>query len=177
MESKIIRLDQESREALLNRTLTAVCEAAGVPAHQIKSKTRERKYTDPRHAFFYVIRKEHGLKYSFAELGKYMGHRDHSTVANSLKTSGNLIMVDKAFQQLVTKICERLNTNNLLPMSKEDRFDAIRFLNVRIEELQKWLHDHPENAYREKIQNDLRSLEKEREEFEAQGKINQTNIS
>jgi len=61
--------------------LNAICEFYSIENDQIMSKTREQKISLPRQMLMYLMREE--LKFSFPNIGKELGGRDHTTVMHA----------------------------------------------------------------------------------------------
>ena len=64
------------------QVLNFICQKFDVDIEIMRSRTRLRRYTDLRHAFFYICRDME--KYSYNKLGKLL-NRNHSTVTHAVK--------------------------------------------------------------------------------------------
>lgn len=144
----------------LNQILDAVCTVQRVTPEDLRSPDRRERLSFSRHAFFYLANiSNKGQHISLTEQGLFL-NRGHATVLHSRKTAEDLMCTDKAFRAMikeVTKLIPGIST----PMTKEERKEAIRLLECRIEALNNWLVEHPLNPYRIKIQDDIRSLQTE----------------
>jgi len=63
--------------------LSAVCDFYSIENDDIMSKNREQKISLPRQILMYLMREE--LKFSFPNIGKELGGRDHTTVMHACK--------------------------------------------------------------------------------------------
>jgi chromosomal replication initiator protein len=80
----------------------------GVSIENLKSKSRDRKYVDPRHISMYFI-KEYHRSFSLKSIGEYFGGRDHSTVIHALENVSDLMDTDKQFKEKIKRAKVALN--------------------------------------------------------------------
>ena len=77
-------LKEESRHLIrINDVERVVCEAFGVSAEDMRSKTRRKAISCPRSVAMYVARNL--TRVAWREIGQYFGGRDHSTVVAAAK--------------------------------------------------------------------------------------------
>tara|TARA_R100000951_G_scaffold52288_2_gene44007 strand:- start:2284 stop:2802 length:519 start_codon:yes stop_codon:yes gene_type:complete len=60
-----------------------------VKMEKVFAKNRKRELVDTRHCLSYYIRRH--TKYSFSEIGKLLGDRNHATIINSCKVYSDLL--------------------------------------------------------------------------------------
>lgn len=80
----------------------AVATDFGVTKMDIHSQKRSPTYTLPRHLIFYLAVKMTPI--SFAEIGRRVGDKDHSTVINGCNRIKNKIAADPEFAARVEAI-------------------------------------------------------------------------
>ncbi len=88
-----------------------VCEVFGIDYQNWLDNTmsHKRKFAEPRHAFFYFVKKY--TKKSLSQIGALL-NKDHATVLNSIKNINNQLQVDKSFKAKFDAINERLAEKN-----------------------------------------------------------------
>jgi chromosomal replication initiator protein len=104
----------ESRDAEVSHGLTlgtiqhAVAREWGVTVEMLKSKTRTKHITTPRHIAMFLTRELLGLQ--LVEIGNAFGGRDHSTVIHSLERVTSAMAEDPATRQRITRLKTLLET-------------------------------------------------------------------
>lgn len=99
------RLRDWKRVASLSDALAAAAEAFGVSIEEMKSKARPQRIVRARHGFVYCGRNV--LNESFPRIAAVLS-RDHTTAMSSMNRAEALLERDKAFQQAVTAMREKL---------------------------------------------------------------------
>jgi chromosomal replication initiator protein len=80
----------------------AVAREWGVTPEGLRSKTRTKALTTPRHVAMYLMRELLGLQ--LVEIGAAFGGRDHSTVIHSLERVAHVLREEPSFAQRVGKL-------------------------------------------------------------------------
>jgi chromosomal replication initiator protein len=75
-------LPSQSGRLLLCEIVDAVCLIYGIGKNDITSGRRVKKVCEARHVYFWVARKF--TTYSFPQIGKHCGDKDHSTVMHGV---------------------------------------------------------------------------------------------
>ncbi|MFQ5564158.1 MAG: DnaA ATPase domain-containing protein [Parvularculaceae bacterium] len=99
------RLQDRRRVVSLADVMSAASEAFGVSIEELKSKARPQRIVRARHGFVFCGREV--LKESFPRIGAALG-RDHTTAMSSMNRAEALLERDKAFQQAVVLMREKL---------------------------------------------------------------------
>lgn len=97
---------EESSALTVETILNAVVQHFNVRIADLKSSTRKKKITLPRHIAIFLIRKYTGLP--LEKLGSYFGGRDHSTVTHALNKIQQEIEIDSGIKKSVEAIQNRL---------------------------------------------------------------------
>lgn len=81
-----------------SRTMNYLCEITaqqfGVSPNDLKRKSRQRIFTDPRSIVCHFAYYE--LKISLVKIGQYFG-QDHTTIIHAREKCNNLVHTDKSF--------------------------------------------------------------------------------
>ncbi len=91
----------------------AVAKEWGVTVDGLRSKTRTKTLTTPRHIAMYLTREL--LSTQLVEIGNAFGGRDHSTVIHSLEKVQQTITEDSALRSRINRIRNTLETFNFRP--------------------------------------------------------------
>jgi chromosomal replication initiator protein len=86
--------------------ITAVCSAYGVDVDSVKSKIRTKKITTPRHVCMYVLRKKFNMP--FAQIGSYLGGRDHSTIVEGINKINEYLKKDSNFKIFIENLYKKM---------------------------------------------------------------------
>lgn len=81
----------------------------GLSLVELKSPKRRRPLVRGRGVAMYLARKLTGK--SYAEIGRYFGGRDHTTVLHGCRTTENLLARDPAMRQAVAELMRMLNAS------------------------------------------------------------------
>lgn len=82
--------------------ISAVCGYYKVEYYDLTTKSRKRKFVEPRMIIIWLLRKYTNL--SLKTIGAMFGNRDHSTMIHSAEAIKNLIDTDYRFLQKVRRI-------------------------------------------------------------------------
>jgi len=82
--------------------ISAVCGYYKVEYYDLTTKSRKRKFVEPRMIIIWLLRKYTNL--SLKTIGAMFGNRDHSTMIYSAEAIKNLIDTDYRFLQKVRQI-------------------------------------------------------------------------
>lgn len=97
------------REIDFDFILKTVAAFSGVKSEEIVKKTNKREIVQARQIAHYFSVK---LKiWSYAEIGREIGMKDHSTVIHSCKVINNLLSYNNEVSRMVGKIKEYLSVN------------------------------------------------------------------
>jgi chromosomal replication initiator protein len=95
-------------ESMVGAIQHAVAAEWGVTVEGLRSKTRTKTLTIPRHAAVYLIRDL--LQLQLVEIGAAFGKRDHSTILHSYDRAKEMLASDDAFRTRVERLRKRLST-------------------------------------------------------------------
>jgi chromosomal replication initiator protein len=101
-------LAQNSPEAktVCRQVISLVCQHAGLTAGDLKGKSREQAVTDARGLAMYLVRQVSGT--SYAEIGRFFGGRDHTTVLHACRKLAALIARDETTRRAVDELATQL---------------------------------------------------------------------
>jgi chromosomal replication initiator protein len=102
-------INNVSKELTIDHIQSLVCEYFDMPLELLKSKTRKREIVQARQISMFLSKKY--TKTSLANIGKYFGGRDHSTVIHACQTVGNLMDTDSMFKDHVEEIQKKISIN------------------------------------------------------------------
>lgn len=85
-----------------------VAELFDVEPHEVKQKTRKRKYLQPRQLAMAVIRIKFPKK-SLKTIGTYFGGKDHTTVIHSFRVVSDMLEVDEDYQDMVLPFLDTID--------------------------------------------------------------------
>lgn len=77
-----VKAPAEPAETPARKILSEVAEKHGMPLTAFRSKSRTMKFIQCRQEACYRLSKE--LRFSLKQIGRLMGHRDHTTVMNAI---------------------------------------------------------------------------------------------
>lgn len=72
-----------------------ICQRFNIPLRQIESATRKANVVRPRQIAMYLVRQH--TTHSYAEIGRRLGGRDHTTILHAFRKIGELRERDRAF--------------------------------------------------------------------------------
>lgn len=72
-----------------------ICRRYNIPLRQIESATRKANVVRPRQIAMYLVRQH--TTHSYAEIGRRLGGRDHTTILHAFRKIGELRERDRAF--------------------------------------------------------------------------------
>ena len=90
------------KELSLNTITRHVCTYFGVKEKEVMSKTRKQGIVQARQISMYLSHKYTDL--SYAEIGRQMGKKDHSTVLHSCSMVKRRLSTEKNFRHQVEEI-------------------------------------------------------------------------
>jgi chromosomal replication initiator protein len=95
--------DRDPEPKTLFRLITiAVARHFAVPTAELKSKSRRKTVADARGLAMYLARQLTGA--SYAQLGRYFGGRDHTTVLHACRKIAAALADDVAFAQIAEEL-------------------------------------------------------------------------
>lgn len=80
----------------------AVCDIMDIAIAHVKSSWRNRDVSECRMVCQYIIRKN--TTWNLAEIGKYFGGRDHTTIVHATKVVRGRMQVEPEFKALVDRV-------------------------------------------------------------------------
>lgn len=98
-----------SKELTIEHIQNLVCDHFDMPTELLKSKTRKREIVQARQISMFLAKKH--TKTSLANIGKFFGGRDHSTVIHACQTVSNLMDTDNSFKDNVELIQRKISIN------------------------------------------------------------------
>ncbi|MCB0736297.1 MAG: chromosomal replication initiator protein DnaA [Bacteroidetes bacterium] len=98
-----------SKELTIDHIQGLVCDYFDMPSELLKSKTRKREIVQARQISMFLSKRF--TKTSLANIGKFFGGRDHSTVIHACQTVSNLMDTDNGFKESVEEITKRISIN------------------------------------------------------------------
>lgn len=80
----------------------AVCKQFNLPRQAIESASRKAHIVRPRQIAMYLVRKH--TNHSYAEIGRRLGGRDHTTILHAFHKIGDLVSRDAAMAETVSEL-------------------------------------------------------------------------
>jgi hypothetical protein len=156
-----------SKYQILEGVLKIVSNYTGVSIELIKSKSRVSMVSDARRIFCAIMDVNKHIGFSLNEIGSHVG-TDHCLVIYSRKKVADLCFSDFDFRNTYSSISKEVSIflesqPEETEFSKNDVKEIIELLYAKIELLENWLINHPNNSLRVKIQNDKKHFERELE--------------
>lgn len=102
--SELPMLTMEELESCFDHLLP---ESFGVVL-KLQHKSRKRDLVELRNMFCALART---MGYTFADIGKYLGNRDHTTAIHNVNTFKTLIKVDPGYQSKYNRILTHIKLN------------------------------------------------------------------
>lgn len=84
-----------------------VADLFDIEPHEMKTRSRLRKYLKPRQLAMSIIRIKFPKK-SLKTIGSYFGGKDHTTVIHSFKVVSDMLEVDEDYQDMVLPFLDSL---------------------------------------------------------------------
>jgi DnaA-like protein len=162
LEKQMVR--EKEGQKRLNEILEIVCQVTGATPEQLRSKETNREVSDARRLFWHVTGLIKDYDFTLATLGAFF-NRDHSTVIAARSKTEELLAYNASFKKKFRLIAAHFAIT-ILPMTAPEKQAALALVDKNIEHLKKWLADHHDNPYRQKILSDLREAEAERKKIE-----------
>ncbi len=158
---------QITKNKILEGVLQIVSDHTGVSVDTIKSKSRVSLVSDARRIFCAIMDLKKHIGFSLNEIGSFVG-TDHCLVIYSRKKVEDLCFSDGDFRNTYSSISKEVDIflesqKEETEFSKKDVQEIVDLLNAKIELLENWLINHPNNTLRVKIQNDKKHFERELE--------------
>jgi chromosomal replication initiation ATPase DnaA len=88
----------------MQKLLEIICKKFPRSEENVKSDSRERPLPEMREIFSKIIIENSRAKYSFHQVGNFLGRRDHSTIMYSKNECQNHLETDKIFKALFNDI-------------------------------------------------------------------------
>lgn len=149
-----------------------VCHAFSIKEEELRSKSRERKFTEARYIVFNLIKK-HFPTTSGVAIAR-MFNKDHATVIHASKMYENLYKNDRTFKLMALRIEALLNDlihpkNKVMESPQSNNEQTMLLLEkkkIREQEITQWLVEHPDSTERgnmwsdrEIVRDEIRRLE------------------
>jgi chromosomal replication initiator protein len=87
--------------------ISTVASYMGLPAENMKKRSRKREIVTARFYAIYFLRKHTCL--SLIEIGSLFGRLDHSSVLNAVTVTGDRIKLEKSTRGDINSLCEILS--------------------------------------------------------------------
>lgn len=158
------------RQQLIDRVLLIVSEETGVPVADIKSKNKKFDVADARKMFTAFMKDFKSVDFTLEEISSQV-NVTHSMVVYNRNKIEDYIFTEPKFKakyesiihraqkcEVLKKLVEQINRPAEYSTPKELKA-AIELHKDKIQLLENWLIEHPENPYRIKIQRDVREEE------------------
>lgn len=110
-KEKAMQLIQTISNVDLETIIQRVAIIKGVPANLIKARGSKLHQRNARNIVVYLAWK--GGRYTFEQIGKVLGGRDHSTIISAKDAIKDPIAVDKNFAAEIAEIERMVSTGNL----------------------------------------------------------------
>ena len=89
--------------------INTVCSYCKITKLELIKPTRKRENVDARKMVSKILRDKN---YTFSQIGKKLGRKDHSSIVYYCKNANNLIKTDKVFRTSYENILEIINQKN-----------------------------------------------------------------
>ena len=96
----------EKRTVTIDQIITCTCEHFNIREEEVFGKSRKADIVTVRQMSMYLAHKH--TKLTAGKIGIYVGNRDHATVLHGIKTIDGRLKVDKALQQHLEELEEKL---------------------------------------------------------------------
>lgn len=103
--TELLAAERPEPKAVFRQATLVVAKHFDLTATQLKSKSRLQHIADARGLAMFVSRRLTGA--SYAEIGRFFGNRDHSTVLHACQKTEKLIASDEALHRLVEDLQSR----------------------------------------------------------------------
>jgi chromosomal replication initiator protein len=101
-ERLYLEQSNESKQITIEQITKSAAKYFGISVADIKSKSRHKDFTRPRHIAMYLARKVLNAKQE--EIGRFFGGRDHSSVIHAVNKIEEKIRTDKSLSKDVINI-------------------------------------------------------------------------
>ncbi len=102
-------VDVTRKELTPDDILDAVCSHTRLPRREVLSKSRKAALVEARQLTMYLIHKYTQLPY--AQIGRRIGHRDHSTVMHACQQIDHRLTIEPAFRRSVEELEAKMKKN------------------------------------------------------------------
>jgi chromosomal replication initiator protein len=92
-------------------TIQIVADYFDLPAKELTSKKRDRKVVLARQIAMYLMREENN--YSFAQIGKELGNRNHATALHGYEKMASEININHKLHDQISEIKEKINSSKM----------------------------------------------------------------
>jgi chromosomal replication initiator protein len=86
--------------------ISQICEAYTINQEVVKSKIRTKQSTLVRHVCMYVLRNKFNMPY--AQIGSYLGGRDHSTVLDGISKINKMVKKDHHLKEFIETLYKKM---------------------------------------------------------------------
>ena len=100
------RIKVEKKNVTIDQIISCTCEHFKVREEEVFGKSRKASIVTVRQMSMYLAHKH--TKLTAGKIGIYVGNRDHATVLHGIKTIDGRLKVDKALQQHLEELEEKL---------------------------------------------------------------------
>ncbi len=137
--STTMRIRGESSVSIMQEVMDIVCQAFSVTEEEVRGPNRVKRIAHARHAYCYLCNKLDPM-ITLKEVGDTIS-RDHSTVINSIKKTGDLRLTDYHFTasfnlcldgiaESNSKYVQRLSTEQSTMMGENELHKSVHALTV-----------------------------------------------
>jgi hypothetical protein len=137
--STTMRIRGESSVSIMQEVIDIVCKAFGVTEEEVRGPNRIKRIAHARHAYCYLCNKLDPM-ITLKEVGDTIS-RDHSTVINSIKKTGDLRLTDyhftasfnlclDAIAESNSKYVQRLSTEQATQLGENELHKSVHALTV-----------------------------------------------
>lgn len=103
--TELLAAERPDPKAVFRQVTLVVAKHFDLTATQLKSKSRQQHIADARGLAMYVSRRLTGA--SYAEIGRFFGSRDHSTVLHACQKTERLVAGDDRAHRLIDDLISR----------------------------------------------------------------------
>lgn len=108
---RLLRKNPGGREKQL--VLQAVCDHFGLSPDHLRARNRDKRTALARHVAMYLLRQDAG--YSFADVGKQLGNRNHATVMHGYQKIAGQAESNQTLMSHLRQIRDRIAKERLSP--------------------------------------------------------------
>lgn len=95
-----------SDKAIIERTQKTVCEYFDISVSEMNGQLRKKKFAVPRHIAQYLCRET--TNFSYPEIGRYFGNRDHTSVLHACKKIEQDLIADSNMRNIMNYLKRKI---------------------------------------------------------------------